>query len=184
MPRPATRAEVIAAVAALAPTRTSWIGIDGFGGAGKTTLAAAVAAAVPDVAVVHVDDFWGPSIAEWDWTRFREQVVTPLLAGRDARYQEWDWDVDRGGPWHSLPAGRRVVVEGVSATRAEAGVPWDLTVWVETPRETRLARALERDGPAAMARWHDEWIPSELAYAARQRPQQRVDLVVDGASLS
>jgi len=31
-----------------------------------------------------------------------------------------------------------------------------------------------------MARWFDDWIPSEQAYIAAQRPQERVDLVVSG----
>jgi uridine kinase len=175
--------EVVDAVRRLAdrhPERTVFVGVDGFGGAGKSTLADAIAAGVPRAVVVRVDDFWGPNIAEWDWARFREQVLEPLLAERPARYQIWDWADDVGGAWVDLPAGRVVVVEGVSSTRAEAGVPWDLTVWVEAPREVRLARALERDGPALMHRWRDDWMPSEQRYAARERPQDRVDFVVGG----
>jgi uridine kinase len=183
MPRRVARAEAVAAVAALAARRLDravWVGVDGFGGAGKTTLAAELAAAVPDVVVVHVDDFAGPRVAEWEWWRFREQLLAPLLAGRAARYQVWDWDRDAGGEWVDVPPGRLVVVEGVSSTRADAGVPWDLTIWVDALREVRLARALERDGPELMARWFDDWLPSEEAYAARERPQERVDLIVDG----
>jgi uridine kinase len=183
MPRPATRAEAVAAVERLAarmPDRTVFVGIDGFGAAGKSSLADAVAAAVDRGVVVRVDDFWGPSIAEWDWPRFREQLLLPLLDGRPARYQVWDWVADAGADWVDVPAGRVVVVEGVSATRAEVGVPWDLTIWVDAPREVRLARALERDGAAMQSRWADDWLPSEQAYAARERPQERVDLIVSG----
>jgi uridine kinase len=182
-PRRETRAGVIAAVRELADRhaeRTVFIGVDGFGGSGKSSLADAIAAAVARVVVVRVDDFWGPSISEWDWARFRAQVLEPLLADRPARYQIWNWVDDVGGEWVDLSPGRVVVVEGVSATRAEAGVPWDLTVWVEAPRDVRLDRALERDGPALLHRWLDDWMPSEEAYAARERPQERVDLLVDG----
>jgi uridine kinase len=181
MPRSATVADVLAAVAALgaeSTDRTCWVGVDGFGGAGKSTLAAVIAAATPRAVVVPVDDFWSPSTPEWDWLRFRRQVLAPLRAGEDARYRRWDWDAGTEGDWVELPAGRVVVVEGVSATRTEAGVPWDLTVWVDAPRDVRLARALDRDGPATMARWLTEWLPSEEAYAARERPQLRVDLIV------
>jgi cytidylate kinase len=72
------------------------------------------------------------------------------------------------------------VVEGVSSTRAELGAPWDLTVWVDAPREVRLRRARERDGAAMQRRWLDDWLPSEEAYAAREHPQDRVDLIVNG----
>jgi uridine kinase len=184
-PQRASRAEVIDAVRQVAdrfPSRTVWVGIDGFGGAGKSSLAAAIALALPRVHVVRVDDFWGPSIAEWDWTRFRAQVSLPLLAGRPSRYQVWDWVDDVGGAWVDLAPGRVVVVEGVSSTRTETGVPWDLTVWVQAPREVRLVRALERDGADMMPRWLTDWMPSEEAYAAREQPQQRVDLLLDGTA--
>jgi uridine kinase len=131
--------------------------------------------------VVAVDDFAGPRVQEWDWARFRRDVVEPVLAGRAGRYRRWDWDADAPAEWHEVPTGSLIVVEGVSATRAEAAVPWTLQIWVQTPRETRLARALERDGPAMMARWLEHWIPSEESYIARERPQERVDLIVPGS---
>ena len=180
-PRPASPAEVVAAVARLAATREGqprWIGVDGWGAAGKSTLAAAIAAAVPDAVIVHVDDFASPSVPEWDWPRFDLQVVAPLLDGRSARYQRWEWATDSGAEWHVVEPGAVVVVEGVSATRREVRAPWALTVWVEAAREERLRRALERDGEAMLARWLDDWLPSEEAYVAREEPQRRVDLVV------
>jgi uridine kinase len=179
----ATGAAVVEAVARVAATRdgrTCWVGIDGCGGAGKSTLAADIAVTVADVVVVHIDDFAGPRIAEWDWQRFDAQLVQPLLAGRPARYQRWDWDRDEGAEWHDVLPGAVVVVEGVSSTRREVRAPWALTVWVEASREVRLARALERDGAAMMPRWLEQWMPSEDAYVAREHPQQRVDLVVSG----
>lgn len=184
-PRHVSRSEAVAEVRLLADEitdRTVWVGIDGFGGSGKSALADAFAAAIPRVAVVRVDDFWGPGIPEWDWQRFAGQVRDPLLAGRTARYQVWDWVDDVGGEWVEVAPGQVVVVEGVSSTRAEAGVPWDLTVWVDAPADLRWARALERDGPTLMHRWRDDWIPSEQRYAARERPRERVDLIVDGTA--
>lgn len=182
-PRLVSRALAIGEVARLGdrhPDRTVWVGVDGFGGAGKSSLAAAIAAVVPRAMVVRIDDFWGPTIPEWDWARFHDQVVCPLLEGEAARYQVWDWDADVGVEWRDMPAGRIVVVEGVSSTRAEVAAPWDLTIWVDAPRELRVRRALDRDGEAMMHRWLDDWIPSEEAYAARERPQERVDLIVSG----
>jgi uridine kinase len=71
-------------------------------------------------------------------------------------------------------------VEGVSATRGEVDVPWALQIWVDAPREVRLRRAVERDGAGMLAHWLDVWMPSEEAYIARERPQERVDLLVEG----
>ena len=182
-PRQATQAEAVAAVLALARARpglTTFVGLDGPGGAGKSTLAWRIASALPGAAVVAVDDFSGPQVTEWDWLRFREQLLLPLLAGRAGHYQRWDWDRDQGGDWLGVTPGGVVVVEGVSSTRAEAAVPWELTIWVETPRGVRQSRAIDRDGLAMHAQWTDVWIPSEEAYFAAQLPRERADLIVVG----
>jgi uridine kinase len=180
------RADAVAAASEVARHdrgRARWIGIDGPGAAGKSTLARLIAHEVEGAVVVSIDEFWGPSISEWDWPRFTEQLVNPLVAGRDARYQGWDWAHDRAGPWHEVAAGSVVVVEGVSSTREEVDVVWDLTIWVDAPADIRRARARARDGDDGMARWLDDWIPSEQRYIATQRPQARVDLVVSGVDL-
>lgn len=53
--------------------RTLLVGIDGCGGAGKSTLAMRLAALDPNISVVHIDDFYLPSAqrpaAEFDDTR-------------------------------------------------------------------------------------------------------------------
>ncbi len=182
----ATAADVVFTVARIAAGRdarnseTVWIGIDGCGGAGKTTLAGLIAAAVADVEIVHIDDFAGPRCQTWDQARFVEQVVAPLSAGRSARYQRWEWDRDRGGDWLDIRPGSVVLVEGVSSTTRTVPVPWALRIWVDAPRDVRLARALERDGAAMLPRWLDEWMPSEEAYVAEEDPQARADLIVSG----
>ena len=175
--------EAIARAAALpGPGRrdTVFIGVDGFGASGKSTFASRLAEHRPGSLVVHIDDFAAPGIPEWDWRRFREQLLTPLLAGRPARYQRWDWRRNEAAEWRDVPLGRTVVVEGVSATRCEVGAPWALTVWVDASREVRLARARERDGDAMLATWLQRWMPEEQAWAARANPLDHVDLTVSG----
>lgn len=178
MPRHVTAEEAVAEVAALAAARPAFVGVDGFGGAGKSTVAGRIAAAVPGTVVVATDAFSGPDVPEWDWARLHDEVVAPLLAGAGARYRPRWWTGDTGDV-HVVPAGSLVVVEGVSATRAEARVPWALTVWVDAPEAVRRARLQERDGAALEQQWR-HWSASEQAYAAAQRPHERADLVVAG----
>ena len=161
---------------------TRWVGVDGFGASGKTTLAARITGALPGSAVVHIDDFARPDLQGWERDRFVSQVLEPLLAGRLARYQRWDWPANVGAEWHEVPTGVPVVVEGVSSTDVRLGVPWDVTLWVDAPYETRLARALERDGPELLDRWLTDWMPGEEAYAREQRPEERVDYIVPGVT--
>jgi cytidylate kinase len=162
-------------------TGTRWVGIDGKGASGKTTLARRIAAVLPGSFVISVDDFARPDLRGWELERFVAQVREPLLAGRTACYQRWDFDSNTGADWVEVPAGHPVVVEGVSATDVRLEVPWDLTLWVEVGAAERMRRALERDGSAMRERWLTDWIPSEEAYAQEQRPQERVDLIVDGS---
>jgi uridine kinase len=182
-PRCVGRAEAVAEVARVAaarPGQTLLVGVDGRGGSGKSTLAGAIAEAVPGAVVVHVDDFAGPLVPEWDWPRLREQVLDPLLSGRAARYQRWEWNRDQPAEWLDVPTGQLVVIEGVSATRCELAAPWALQIWVEAPRSVRVQRALARDGAAMLRHWLEVWMPSEEAYIDRERPQERVDLIVSG----
>jgi uridine kinase len=160
---------------------TAWIGIDGLGASGKTTLARRVAAALAGSTIIGVDDFARPDLRGWELDRFKTQVRDPLLAGRAARYQRWDFTTNSGADWVDVAPGGPVIVEGVSSTDVRLGVPWDLTIWVDVPRAERRRRARERDGELMMDRWLTDWIPSEEAYVHSQQPQNRVDLVVDGS---
>jgi hypothetical protein len=172
-------AEIVDAVATnSAPT--AWIGVDGGTGAGKSRFARRLAVQIPGAVVVAVDDFSGPQIAEWDWDRFRAQVLSPILAGRSGRYQRFDWADETLAEWRDVPAGAPVIVEGVSATRREAGVPWTVQVWIDASRPTRVRRVLSRGGPPDLPARLDHWLASESAYLAREQPMSRVDLVVDG----
>lgn len=162
-------------------TGTRWVGIDGCGASGKTTLAARLHAALPGSVVVHVDDFARPGVPTWERDRFAAQLLAPLAAGRTARFQRWDWSSDSGQEWIEVPPGQIVLVEGVSSTDVRLEVDWAVTIWVDAPLEVRLGRALARDGEAMMPTWLEQWIPEEDAYVAAQQPQDRVDLVVSGS---
>jgi uridine kinase len=157
---------------------TRWIGIDGLGAAGKTNFAAEIASVLLEARIVHVDDFARPGLRGWEQERFVRQVVEPLLAGRPARYQRWDYIEDRGLNWVDVPVGVPVIVEGVSATDHRLPVPWDITIWLDVSQAERHRRILARDSQTLLARWRYDWWPSENAYEREQRPQNRPGMIV------
>ena len=162
-------------------TGTRWVGVDGLGAAGKSTLAHRIAAALPGARIVKVDDFGRVGVRGWDRALFVAVVLEPLLAGRPARYQRWDLVADAGRDWAEVPPGGPVLVEGVSATDDRVPVPWDVTLWLDVPAAERERRIRTRDtDPALLERWRTDWWPSEQAYAAAQQPWTRVDAVVTG----
>jgi len=70
-------------------------------------------------------------------------------------------------------------LEGVSSTRRELDVPWDLTIWVEAPKEERLRRGIGRDGEHMRQQWEEVWEVEEDAYVQTQHPERHADVVIN-----
>lgn len=172
-------------------TAARLIAVDGAGGSGKTTLAAALVDAL-GATIVHGDDFYRPMpdaqrerlTAEegyrryFDWERLRDQVLAPLHAGAPARYQRYDWLTGELGGWDDIRAGTTVIVEGVYTARPELAALYDLAVYVDTARETCLQRVRSRnENPEA---WIMRWRSAEDFYIDTTSPQTRAGLVVRG----
>jgi uridine kinase len=169
------------------------VGIDGPGGAGKSTLARALAHWRDDVAIIEGDDFYRPLSEStraaltpleavdlsFDWERLRDEALAPLLRGDEARYRRYDWASERlGEEVATVAASGVVVVDGVYVARPALRGYLDVIVVVEAPRELRVARMLARENaPELVARWQaaEDW------YFERQDPKRVADLVVDGS---
>lgn len=183
VPRTVRISRVASAIEELEPSEARLVLIDGLGGAGKSVLADALAGELR-APVVEGDDFYLPAVerqrsaigsdkvgALYDWRRLERQVLAPLSRGKGARYRRYDWTDDQLADWVTVPGGGTVVVEGVYSLRNELRRYASVSIWVETPREVRLARGLERDGEAARSRWIDEWMPAEDVYMSAMRPE-------------
>ena len=173
------------------------VAIDGPGGAGKSTLAQLLKEQLKTlgwiVAVVKHDDFYLPSHQrenqqakvigrDFDWERLRDQVLTPIREGRSAHYQRYDWETDVLAEWRTISASDVVLVEGVYTMRRELTHLYDLKIWVECPRATRLARGIARDGEKARTIWEQDWMPKEDYYVKMHLPHERADLFVNGTA--
>ncbi len=166
---------------AQAPDRmtTKIIAIDGPGGAGKSLFAEQLSQQLGNAPILHTDDF-----ASWEnplnwWPRLLRQVLEPLSHNETARYQRYDWGTKCLAEWHEIQPTEYLILEGVSSSR-EAFRPYlALSIWIETPRQERLRRGLERDGEAAHSQW-EEWMAREDEYIEREHPEQKADLMING----
>jgi uridine kinase len=153
------------------------VAVDGPGGAGKTRLALWLAQKL-DAPVIHTDDFasWENPV-EW-WPQLIELALKPLAAGKRARYRPTRWGGEERAPVSIEPMDI-VILEGVTASRQAFQPYLAYSIWIETPRELRLQRGLERDGADARAQW-EQWMEAEDRYIERERPAERADLVLSG----
>lgn len=157
------------------------VAVDGPGGSGKSTFAALLAAAADGAPVVHTDDFASAdNPIDW-WPRLLEQVIVPLVEGRPAHYQRYDWPTESLAEWHTVDPAPIVVIEGVSSARREWAEHLSYVVWIETSRELRLQRAVARDGEDALEDW-EVWMGNEDAHYERDPTRERADVIVDGAT--
>ena len=150
------------------------VGIGGRGGAGKTSLARAI----PGAEIVSTDEFWDGS--EFELSRLRREVFDPLVAGGTATFASFDWEAQEARGVRVIRPAGVVVVEGVCALHRMFRDEYALRVWVEAPREVRLARGVARDGEDARATWETIWMPGEDRYIERDDPIAAADLIVDG----
>ena len=167
-------------------------------GAGKTTFAELLAerlrAEVGSVTVLHTDLFYRPYGERWngrwpeeqpladdyDWRRLRDEVLLPLRAGESARFQLYNWPLDRLEEWVEIPAGAVTIVEGVTAIRRENAGYYDLRAWFSCPRATRARRMLGRGDTFQYEL--DYWFPIEERYRQEHRPERAAHLVIDSAA--
>ena len=159
------------------------VAVDGRGGAGKSTLARALAAACGGAPVVRVDDFlYWRDIEGW-WPRLEREALRPLLAGLPARFRVRDWANDplgQGlGRWAMVPPADVVIVEGITSSRQAISSDLAMALWVQTPRGERLRRAIGRDGPQRRSLWI-EWMRLEDEFFGRDGAAERADHVVCG----
>ncbi|WP_392507794.1 cobalt ABC transporter [Naumannella halotolerans] len=150
--------------------------IDGRSGSGKTQLADRLAERF-GARVVHMDDLY----AGWDGLgagqRYLvETIITPLLQGRAARWQSWNWATDRRDRWHRIEPVERLIIEGCGSLTSQTLPLAQATVWLEAPEVVRRARARRRDGDDW---WWEQWAGQELEHLRANHPESLAALLVD-----
>ncbi len=121
--------------------------IDGPSGAGKTTLAYALAGTMP-AEIVHTDDLldgWEGQFTYWE--RLESQILRPIAHGEHGAFQAYNWYESRfDDEWTKVPVPDVLIVEGVGAGREQGRNRASLVIFVTAPMEVREARSLTRDG--------------------------------------
>jgi len=162
------------------------IGIDGFGGSGKSTIAEKLRLELDDATVIGIDDFivkerlLEESAEEvlFDRRRLENQVLKPLSRGEIARYQKLNWVENRLEEPIELKRTKYVIVEGISTLHPEISGYYDFKIWVDAPVDVAKQRGKQRDaGNENEAHW-DVWSSNDVAYQSKYHPELIADFII------
>jgi hypothetical protein len=185
----ATFEELLHAIDGVRAQRTrTVVGVSGFGGAGKSTLARRLVDAVPGSARMRGDDFIDPSLAgdrSSDWSaverrRLRSEVVDPFRAGLPGTFRRYDWVTAALRPPEPLPAAEVLVVDAVGLFHPDLDAALDLRVWVDVGLDIATGRGKARDRRAGTDHdrlWDEVWTPNERDFAERFHPREAADVL-------
>jgi uridine kinase len=193
-------------IAGLHPDRIVRVGIDGVDGAGKTTLADALAPVVVGMGRpairASVDDFHHPQairyargryspdgyfLDSYDYDAFRELLLDPLSPNGSRHFtaRSFDYRAEKPFPLDARQAAptSALIVDGIFLHRPELRPYWDLSVFLKVDFEISLPRGAQR-GPALDpadpdAPLNQRYVRGQQRYLDQCRPQQQANIVID-----
>lgn len=157
---------------------TAVVGVDGRSGAGKTTLAARLAADLGWRVLALEEMYQGWHGLAGTPSRLCRDVLAPIAAGRPGHYRRYDWHAGRPSDTVTVAPGGVLLVEGVGVLAAPCADRFRLRLWLEAPTSQRRSRALARDG-RGYEPWWPVWAQQEEGLLGPVGCRPAADLVLD-----
>lgn len=165
------------------------VGISGFAGGGKSTLANKLRDnfGIKDGQIVRLDNIYAPEprgdglFDDYNWSVLK-QILDDAHAGKPLHYNGRGFKNETYVFNELLPT--VVIVEGIRLFRPELRRYFDVSVWVNCPPELALQRAKARDlsqgaDEDTMKRWDVEWGPKNQKYFDNYHPDQLASFVYE-----
>lgn len=162
------------------------IGIEGFGGSGKTTLSKQLMDSLDNAYVIHLDDFivksklhepaWDTGV--FDHARLEEQVLKPAVNSSPIVYQKLLYDEDSLSDFIDVPEVEYIIIEGISCYAPKLLKYYDFKIWVDTPIHIAQQRGQDRDGTHGSAEDWAAWSIIDILYQQKYHPELVADFTV------
>ena len=163
------------------------VAVEGFCGAGKSTLANLLKQ-IYSCNVIPMDHFFLPPHLRTptrllepggniDYERFIQEVASGLRSNQTFQYRVFDCQEMNFGQVISVPRNRLNVIEGSYSMHPKFGDLYDLKIFMQIDYDEQIRRILQRSGPDLLQRFIQEWIPMENRYFSDFQIQKQCDLV-------
>lgn len=138
------------------------IAIDGPAGAGKTTLAEHLSAALSlkyKCSVIHMDSLYNGWDAPFDH-HLKDSLLLAAEAHKNAQaisLPRFDWHSNKFVTGEEMPPSQLLILEGVGSSQRVIRPYLAATIWIDIDPESGLKRVLHRDGDA-ISQQMQQWL--------------------------
>ena len=168
------------------------VGISGFGGSGKSTVAKLLGDCL-GAPVVGVDSFqkkgaFTTKFSLWDimdFARLEKEVLQPFSKGSNVTYKHFDAEKELLLNTVTIENHGLLIVEGVGLFRPELLKYFSYKIWLDMPMEMAIARGKKRDreeyGNPTDELWDGVWKDNDLEYMKEYKPKESADIIIDNS---
>ncbi len=180
------------------------IGIDGLGGAGKSTICKKICQDFEEnnyhTILLHIDDFihvrdvrYNSAYPDWQcyydlqWRfDYFSSIISEIKNSNEAYIDIELYDKDNDTYFlqrFEIHENTIVIVEGVFLQRQEYRNIFDYMIYLDVPEEVRLQRVLKRDTyigneQQIIDKYENRYFPAEHKYIEENQPQKNADFVI------
>ena len=163
-------------------SRQPAIAIDGPAGAGKTTLAEHLQAALSlkyKTITLHMDDFYNGWDTPFDhhFTDALLQVAQDHQQGKPYHLARYDWHQSRFSPPEIIPAAQLLILEGVGSSHISIRPFLSASIWIDIDPAQGVERVLARDGDGISGAMR-EWLGKQAQHFAENDSQNAADFIL------
>jgi uridine kinase len=160
-------------------TKRPIIAIDGPAGAGKTTLAEHLTAALSlkyKCATLHMDDLYNGWDAPFD--RHLEDALTRACASHQKSEKFslsfFNWSKSEYGPAVEIPQSELLILEGVGASQAAIRPYLTASIWIDIDPPQGVERVIARDGES-ISKNMQQWLAKQEQHFLENKTQMSAD---------